>query len=196
MRIKKAKWMTHLLVFLIILELSLALFSWLLSATATGDVRSLLSGEGLRWFLGNFSYMLLKPQLIWLLLLSMAYGCIYRSGILFQGHTSYRRAFSLRVSLFVLFFFLSIVVLLTALPQAILLSSSGTLWPSPLSRALVPLISALAIITASCYGLLSRTFMSLIDIYQSLKWGIEQAAPLFILYVFVIIFYDSVCYVF
>jgi aminobenzoyl-glutamate transport protein len=78
----------------------------------------------------------------------------------------------------------------------VLLSSTGMLWPSPFSRALVPILSALTVITSSCYGLLSRTFTSLYDVYDSFRFGLQQAVPLLILYLFVVTFYESCLYVF
>ena len=91
---------------------------------------------------------------------------------------------------------ITIVALLVMTPQAVLLSSTGLLWPSPFSRALVPILSALAIITSSCYGLLSRTFTSMYDVFESFRIGLQQAVPLLILYLFAVTFYESCLYVF
>jgi aminobenzoyl-glutamate transport protein len=186
----------RLVLILLIAELLLVFLSWLLSATLTESVRPLLSSEGIRWFLGQFSVMLLKPQLIWLILLAMAAGCVWRSGIFRPSQLSFRRHSALRVSFIVLVILIIIVALLVMMPQAVLLSSTGLMWPSPFSRALVPILSALAIITSMCYGLLSRTFASLYDVYESFCIGLRQAVPLLILYLFVVMFYESCLYVF
>lgn len=42
-------------------EVLLVILSWLLSAMRLDEVHSLLSSEGIRWFLGNFSSMLASP---------------------------------------------------------------------------------------------------------------------------------------
>lgn len=186
----------RLVLILLIAELLLVFLSWLLSATLTDSVRPLLSSEGIRWFLGQFSVMLLKPQLIWLILLSMAGGCLWRSGIFRPSQVSFRRRSALRVSFIVLVILIIIVALLVMMPQAVLLSSTGLLWPSPFSRALVPILSALAVITSMCYGLLSRTFTSLYDVYESFCIGLREMSPLLILYLFVVMFYESCLYVF
>ena len=157
----------RLVLVLLIAQLLLAFLSWLLSATLTDAVRPLLSSEGIRWFLGQFSVMLLKPQLIWLILLSMAGGCVWRSGIFRPSQLSFRRQSALRVSFLVLMMLITIVALL-----------------------------ALAIITSSCYGLLSRTFTSMYDVFESFRIGLQQAAPLLILYLFAVTFYESCLYVF
>lgn len=186
----------RLLFLLILSELLLVLISWLLSATQTEGVRTLLSSEGVRWLLGQFSVFLLKPQLIWLLLLSMAFGCLWQSCLFRPSQTSFRRQFALRLSAVVFVVQMASIALLIATPQAVLLSATGTLWPSPFSRALVPLAAIITINTSICYGLLSRTFTSVADIYESQKWGLSKAAPLMILYLIVVTLYESFRFVF
>jgi aminobenzoyl-glutamate transport protein len=186
----------RLLFLLILSELLLVLISWLLSATQTEGVRTLLSSEGVRWLLGQFTVFLLKPQLIWLLLLSMAFGCLWQSCLFRPSQTSFRRQFALRLSAVVFVVQTASIALLIATPQAVLLSATGTLWPSPFSRALVPLAAIITINTSICYGLLSRTFTSVADIYESQKWGISKAAPLMILYLIVVTLYESFRFVF
>jgi aminobenzoyl-glutamate transport protein len=186
----------RLLFLLILSELLLVLISWLLSATQTEGVRTLLSSEGVRWLLGQFTVFLLKPQLIWLLLLSMAFGCLWQSCLFRPSQTSFRRQFALRLSAVVFVVQMASIALLIATPQAVLLSATGTLWPSPFSRALVPLAAIITINTSICYGLLSRTFTSVADIYESQKWGLSKAAPLMILYLIVVTLYESFRFVF
>ena len=186
----------RLVLLLLIAEFLLFFLSWLLSATLTDSVHPLLSSEGIRWFLGQFCVLLLRPQLIWLILLSMTGGCVWCSGIFRPSQLSFRRQSALRVSFVVLVMLIMIVALLVMMPQAVLLSSTGRLWPSPFSRALVPILSALAIITSMCYGLLSRTFTSLFDVYDSFRIGLQQMVPFLILYLFVVMFYESCLYVF
>jgi aminobenzoyl-glutamate transport protein len=186
----------RLLFLLILSEQLLVLISWLLSATQTEGVRTLLSSEGVRWLLGQFTVFLLKPQLIWLLLLSMAFGCLWQSCLFRPSQTSFRRQFALRLSAVVFVVQTASIALLIATPQAVLLSATGTLWPSPFSRALVPLAAIITINTSICYGLLSRTFTSVADIYESQKWGLSKAAPLMILYLIVVTLYESFRFVF
>lgn len=60
---------------LILAQIVLVLASWLITA-AMPDVfpRSLLSPEGIRWFFGTFTANLQSPWLVWLLLISIAWG--------------------------------------------------------------------------------------------------------------------------
>ena len=56
---------------LFVAEVLLILLSWLLSAALPASgVRSILSGQGIRWFMGHFGNILATPQLSWLLLAS------------------------------------------------------------------------------------------------------------------------------
>lgn len=107
----------------------LIILSWLLSAMGQEDVRSLLSSEGIRWFVGSFSAMTASPLLVWLLLLLSAAGCVRQSGVasLWGQHRSltYRERIAFRVALFFLVGYVVIVGLLTLVPHAILLSATG-----------------------------------------------------------------------
>ena len=65
-----------------IVELLLALVSWLLGATTDSNtIRSMLSSEGIRWMFGHFAEMLSSRYLVWLVLLSIASGPLWDCGI-------------------------------------------------------------------------------------------------------------------
>lgn len=187
-------------------EVLLVLTSWLLSATMTGGVRSLLSSEGVRWFFGSFTTMLASPILVSLLLLSMAGGCLWQSGIIrkipnrkTENHKStvtYRERVALRSVVALTLLYVAIIVMLTAIPHAMLLSATGRLFPSPFSHALVPIVAFGVITVSSIYGIVSGRFASLADTVSSLSFGIAKAAPLFLIYILAIQFYESLRFVF
>ena len=81
--------LSYAVILLLIAQVLLVLVSWLLSASMTEGVHSLLSNEGVRWFVGQYVYMLASPLLVWLLLLSMAFGCFRGCGL---SESSVRRA--------------------------------------------------------------------------------------------------------
>ena len=197
MRIKKT--IGYLAVMLLLALVVLVLVSWLLSATQGDGVRSLLSSEGIRFFFGGFTDMLRKPLLVWLLLLSMAWGCLRESGLLqffsepLQHH---RRRQTLILLSVVSTLYIGIMMLLTVTPQAVLLSAIGQLWPSPFSHALVPVIAFGVVMLSVVYGLMARRFLSMADVCQSLTHGIVLAAPLFLLYILVMQFVGALCFVF
>ena len=175
----------YLAVVLLLALVALVLLSWLLSATQ-GGARSLLSSEGIRFFFGGFVDMLRKPLLVWLLLLSMAWGCLQMSGLLqfFSKPLALPRRRQALIFLFVITaVYAGVLLILTLTPQAVLLSATGQLWPSPFSHALIPVIAFGIILLSVVYGLLSRRFLSMADVCQSLTQGIADAAPLLLLYV-------------
>jgi aminobenzoyl-glutamate transport protein len=190
----KTKLIAYVTVFLAAAQVLLVLLSWLLSAMMTEGVRSLLSSEGIRWFFGQYTDMLQSPVLIWMLLLSMAAGALSQSRMLCRP-SSYRERMALRIALFILLCYAACIMALTLLPHAILLSATGSLFPSPFSKALVPVVAFGLLSAAIAYGLAARTFRSVTDICNSITQGIAQWAPFFLLYVFFMQLYKSVLFV-
>ena len=195
---------------LVVGELLLIMASWLLSATMGDSVRSLLSPEGIRWMLGSFVDTIQTPVLVWLLLLAMAYGCLQGSGIFDRRNGSGQRSSAATVkavrrlpsrlfsftpalwgALLLLLLAVVIVAILVVVPPGVLLSATGSLWPSPFSRALLPLTALAIIIFATAYGILARSFTSFAAIIESLAHGVALAAPLFVVYVFLALFVAS-----
>ena len=186
----------HLILALAVAEVVLVLVSWLLSATLTEGVTSLLSSEGMRWFFGSFVSMLVSKWLVWLLLLSMAGGCLWQSGLLKVSLNGYRERIAFRTTLILFLLYVLIIVALTAVPHAQLLSATGRLFPSPFSRALVPIVAFGILLHSAVYGWASGRFTSFADVIDSLSYGLQKAAPLFILYVVFFQFIESLCFVF
>ena len=159
------------------------LVSWLLAAAIpTSGVRSLLSSEGLRWLLGHFSSMLGTPVLLCLLLLLMAYGSLKGCGIL-HFKSSYRQSRALIITLLLLVTYVGVIVLLVMIPHAVLLSATGSLWPSPFSAAIVPLIAFGVTLLSAVYGYVAGRYCNMSDVYQSLINGIRYGAPWLLFYV-------------
>ena len=189
---------------LVMAELLLVILSWLLSATRLEGVRSLLSSEGVRWFFGSFTEMVASPLLVWLLLGLCAWGCLQRSGLLtfspfhlfnFSPLT-YRDKVAMRVSLVFLVLYLIVIALLTLAPHAILLSATGSLFPSAFSRSLVPIVCFGLCLVSLVFGLISGRLHGLADILEALSTGIAQGASLIIIYLFAIQLYESLRFVF
>ena len=176
-------------------ELLLVILSWLLSATRLDGVRSLISSEGIRWFVGEFTYTLASPLLVWLLLALVALGCLQHSGLMSRGR-GYRDRVALRVSLSFMIIYVVIICLLTLMPHAILLSVTGSLFPSAFSRALVPIICFGVGVLSISFGMVSGRLHTLTDILDALTFGLQQGAPLIILYIMFFQFYASLLFVF
>ena len=180
---------------LLLAELVLILVSWLLSASMTEGVRSLLSSEGIRWFFGSFVRMMASPLLVWLVLSLIALGSLQKSGLLAMQQ-SYREKVALRAALSFLAIYVAVILLLTVFPHAILLSTTGSLFPSAFSRSLVPLVAFGLVLVSISFGVMSGRISTLSGILEALSFGIAKGAPLFILYILFMQFYESLWFVF
>ena len=180
---------------LLLAELILILISWLLSATMTEGVRSLLSSEGVRWFFGCFVDVMASPLLVWLVLSLVGLGSLQKSGI-FAMQQSYRDKVALRVALLFLAIYVAVILLLTVFPHAILLSITGSLFPSAFSRSLVPMVAFGFVLVSVSFGVMSGRITSLSGILDTLSFGISKGAPLFVIYILMMQFYESLCFVF
>ncbi len=186
---------------LFLAEFLLVLASWIYSAASPmSGVRSLLSGEGLRWLMGGFADMLATPLLVWLLLLAMAYGVLRQSRLLvFRNSTmltGYRQRRARLSAILLLLLIVGVVLLLTVIPHAVLLSATGSLWPSPFSYSLVPVVAFTVIAVSACYGLMAGTFSTLYDVYHALLDGLRRTAPLFVYYILLMQIYESLRFAF
>ena len=195
MRSNLKKYLPHIAFLLFAVQLLLMLVSWLLAAAIPASgVRSLLSSEGLRWFLGHFSDMLGTTVLLCLLLLLMAYGCLKSCGIL-QFKSSYRQRRALAITLLLMMVYVGFVALLVMMPHAVLLSATGTLWPSPFSAAIVPLIAFGITLLSAVYGYVAGGYRQMSDVYQSLIDGIRYGAPWLLFYVLLGQIYYSLLFI-
>lgn len=178
-----------------IAQLLLVLLSWLFSAMMVDGVRSLLSSEGIRWFFGNFVSMLATPQLVWLFLLAMAAGAFWHCGLRYPLHT-YREKTALRLVFVLLLLYLAAIATLTIAPHAVLLSATGRLCFSPFSRSVIPIVAFGILLISAVYGRMSGRFTSAADVFDAMSAGISHCAPVFIVYVVLMQFYESILFVF
>ena len=189
------KFLPHIAFTLFVAQLLLMLVSWLLSAAfPDSGIRSLLSGEGMRWFFGHFSHQLATPILVCLVLILMAYGTFRHCGLLHYRST-YRERRALTMTLLLTVVAVMLLVLLAAIPHAVMLSVTGSLWPSPFSRALLPLLSFIVIALSAFYGIMAGHFANLSNVYDALLDGIRQGAALLLFYLLIIQLYLSVFYI-
>lgn len=181
---------------LVLAQLLLMLVSWIWSAAVpSSGVRSMLSSEGIRWFLGHFSELLATPVLVWILLLAAAYGCVVHSGLL-RREQAYRAQRARVMTILFAAIYVGIVLLMTVVPHAVLLSADGSLWSSPFSSSLVPLVSFGIMAAALIYGTVSGSFLTLADVFQALVRGLQKSAPLLLLYILAAQLYFSLCFTF
>ena len=174
--------------------LLLILVSWFVTAAWPDlPMRSLLSSEGIRWLFGSFAQNLLTPLLAWLILGSVAYGTVVSSGLVELRHPiTFRQRSALQFVAIEALIFLAVLLLLTLIPQAPLLSATGLLFPSALSDGLVPFVCFSVTVMALTFGFTTGRFTTLRDMVRSLTVGFEKWSSLFLLYILGMELYASI----
>ena len=200
---------------LVTAQLALILLSWLITAAFPElPIRSLLSSEGVRWFFGSFTANQLTPLLAWFITAAMAVGacvrsrlwaafCTKMSGLLHRRDCTdgrqglhYRERIGLRLALAEFMVYVVIMLLLTVVPHAILLSVTGELFPSAFSSSLIPSLSFVLIVMSLSYGVASGTVDSVARMHRVLVGGLEVGARIVPAYVIGVQLYMSLLYVF
>ena len=206
----------YIVLVLLVSQLALILLSWLVTAAFPElPMRSVLSSEGIRWFFGSFVSNQLSPLLIYFIMAVMAVGACVRSRLYdalretlsntrsslttssnHQHKVHYREKVGLRIALFEFIVYVIIMILLTAIPHAILLSVTGQLFPSSFSSSFIPSLSLIIIIMSLTYGVASGTIDSVAKMHKVLVGGLEVGSRLVPTYVVGIQLYMSIRYVF
>lgn len=200
---------------LVTAQLALILLSWLITAAFPElPIRSLLSSEGVRWFFGSFTANQLTPLLAWFITAAMAVGacvrsrlwaafCTKMSGLLHRRDSTdgrqglhYREQIGLRLALAEFMVYVIIMLLLTVVPHAILLSVTGELFPSAFSSSLIPSLSFVLIVMSLSYGVASGTVDSVARMHRVLVGGLEVGARIVPAYIIGVQLYMSLLYVF
>jgi len=187
-------------------QLVLILVSWLMTATMPDEpFRSLLSVVGIRWFFGNYTANMQSPGLVFLIVMAIAFGSIYSSGLwhtlksLLPSHPgtlTSQKIFALKGSVLLLVLEAAVMFLLTALPHAVLVSITGRLFPSALSSGFIPTLAFMGTSIGVTFGLLSGKLRSVYEVGQCMCSGCVWLLPLLLLYIFAMLFYHSFIYVF
>lgn len=176
---------------LLLLQIMVVILSWMIKTIYPEfNGRSLLSGEGVRWFLGNFTNNVASNILVWIILIGLSWGAIRASNILQvfkRSHTlSYRERLGFRVVLIEIMIWGIVIVLLSFIPHAAMLSITGQLFPSSFSKSIVPLIAFIALFSSITYGLIIGRLRKGNLIIEALSNGIKQIAPYIIIYIILV----------
>ena len=176
---------------LLLLQIMVVILSWMIKTIYPDfNGRSLLSGEGVRWFLGNFTNNVASNILVWIILIGLSWGAIHASHILQvfkRSHTlSYRERLGFRVVLIEIMIWFIVIVLLSFIPHAAMLSITGQLFPSSFSKSIVPLIAFITLFSSITYGLIIGRLRKGNLIIEALSNGIKQIAPYIIIYIILV----------
>ena len=176
---------------LLLLQIMVVILSWMIKTIYPEfNGRSLLSGEGVRWFLGNFTNNVASNILVWIILIGLSWGAIRASNILQvfkRSHTlSYRERLGFRIVLIEIMIWFTVIALLSFIPHAAMLSITGQLFPSSFSKSIVPLIAFIALFSSITYGLIIGRLRKGNLIIEALSNGIKQIAPYIIIYIILV----------
>lgn len=178
-------------------QVVLMLVSWLVTAAMPDNyMHSLLSAEGIRWFFGGFVDQLASRPLVYMLLVSIAYGALASSGLLHYDKLEYRHRVAIRMVGVELVLFILVMMALTLVPHAILLNVMGGVMESSFSKSLLAYLCFAVLVMSITFGLMSERFKGLEDVCDATCYGIKRAAPLFVIYVLMAQLYASFIYLF
>lgn len=174
--------------------------SWLIGALAPElGLRSLLDGEGIRWFFAHFCSIVGGWGLVWLLLAAASVGCVAASGLAeacrHPRRLSLRGRSALSVALFFVVIYVAIMAVLVAPRRAILAGIDGSLWPSPFSLSLLPAVAFGLCFASVVYGVVAGRLDTVRKVFRSLHVGMAKAAPWLLLYVLLMQFLTSLSFV-
>ena len=186
-------------VWIVWVQAAVVFVTWCVTAIFPSlPLRSLLSAEGVRWIFGRSFSALSTDVLVCLLLVCMALGSVRGSGMLRvvgRGSLLYRERLALRCVVAEIVLYVVVMGLLTLVPHALLLSVTGSLFPSSFSVSIVHQIAVLTCLCSVTYGLVSGVLSGMDDVLSLLCLGIRSFAPLFVVYILVAELYFSVCFI-
>lgn len=189
------------IIILCVAQVLLILVSWLVTAAyPESSIRSMLGSEGIRWFFGHFVNNILSSVLVWIIIIGIAYGAFYSSGLL--GVLRHPRKITLRqrlaMQLVIAEFILVVVVvcLLTLMPHAVLLSVTGHLFPSSFTISLIPVLAFSVCVFSVSYGIVTGRIQTASDLVYVFSCGIVKISPIFLLYILGTTLWTSLGFVF
>lgn len=185
---------------LIVLQTILIFGSWIVSAAIPdSQIRPLIGAGGLRWFFSSFTEDMASPILVYIILITLTVNVFINSGMceLFslKRKMNMQKKFALNVVLVELCTFIVLIVLLTAIPHAVLLSVTGELFPSSFSKGLIPMLCFIVTILSTSYGLVSGSLRGVYDIWNSITTGINFLPAVCFVYILLFQFVSSLSYV-
>ncbi len=198
---KKDRLFSYFASAIILAEIVLIILSWLITAAYPElSMRSILSGEGVRWLLGHFVDNQMSPVMVWMMLIAIAVGAVVKSGLLGTlrsiGHLNYRERLALRLVSCELIVSAFILILLTSVPNAVLLNVTGKIYPSSFSDSIVPIMSFIFCVCSITFGSTVGRITLSTGFFDILTYGIIKSAPLFVIYILLAELYHTVCFVF
>ena len=144
--------------------------SWLVGLYGVGSVQSLLSGEGIRWWMRSALPAFASSPVGEMLLVLFTLGVVRRSCRAWSG-----RAFAVALAVFLLL----VALVLWGVFSGNLLSATGHWAHSPLQKGWLPLLALLVGIPCFFYGLNRGLFHSGLQVQEMLGSEVARCASVF-----------------
>lgn len=202
---QKAKHSIYLIIaFSFLGELALIFMSWIVCTVVPElPFRSLLSEEGVRWLFGHFTDNQNVHALVSIITVAMAYGAVKGSGIVSRIKNLLRHKESFNycdgmalVTIFVEFaVYLLIMCLLAFTSHAVLLSSTGNLFPSSFSVCIIPSFSFIIVLMSMTYGFFIKKIDTINTCVSLLVDGLKDFSSLILAYILINQFIKSLLFV-
>lgn len=185
----------------------LLVISSLVLSSAGYEVNNILSSEGLRWAFLNAISNVLKEPLIYLLGLLITWGAYKRSGLnvalsrLLTGRWKsrplpFRQRRALWFALLFTLLFVGLMAVLVLIPQGVLVSVTGRIFPSPFSRGMVPACMVAVVLISVTYGVIGNTLRTFHEVVQSVYCGLGEYAGWILVYLLGAQSYACLMYIF
>lgn len=183
----KSKIFVLLSLFLLILQTLTILGSWIVSAMWPSiGINSLLSGRGLRWFLGRMPENLADTTLVWIILSCIIVGALVWSElpkkIITYSQNDYRERFSVLVFMFIILLSFLVCAVMAYFPHSSFLGVTGHLFPGPFLSAVFFILGLGLFLGIAVYMILSGKADTYDSILDACVYGLQKAAPLIVIY--------------
>ena len=189
----KNKFLSYLILLLIVVSAMMPIFSWILSALGF-DCKSLLSEEGWRWIFYNIPLACANKWNVLCISFIICLGCVIRCGIFNRRTKKDINALYLVSFVFVL---LVAILLISALhPQSPLLSVTGEIKNSPFIQGLPTVFIWCIIFLSILYALQTQQIKTIEDFSGLLTYGIRRFAAVILIIMLLSFVIRCIAYIF
>ena len=190
----KNKFLSYLILLLLLVAVMLPIFSWILSALGF-DCKSLLSEEGWRWIFYNIPIACANRWTTLCLCATIGAGSVIQCGILDRKKKE-EDVNALYLVLIVLVLLLAIILLSALHPHSPLLSITGQLKNSPFIQGLPTVFIWCVIFLSILYAIQTHRVKTVGDFSDLLTYGIRRFAPLLVIVMLLSFIARCVSYIF
>lgn len=179
---KATSYLNGAIAILSLVLVALFMLSWIVSIYSDG-VNGLLTPRGVRWVVSSVMGNFASTPLAEIISGMIAFGVLRDSKILslLSSKPTLKQRYALKITAFAAVAILLLMSLTLVLPNALLLSSFGTVVNSPFMKGLYAIALAFIIFVGNIYGYTSGRYISLSDFVQAHVSVFKISSPYFIL---------------